>query len=201
GAATISSSSHRLVLSPELAADQEFIARFRREARALSEINHPNISSAAQPRSHRGRADRGGVLVCDVLPTIASTFPESLPRMLRVRCDSERCRWRAHSSEAADDCIRPKLTPTGFSWKWPIGRGKLFCEEQQRIYLTPTGLLIEGVYSNYFARNLAGAHPNPGNWWNGNVSPTLLPFRSTTPFGLPPILTLMKRGLNARGKQ
>src|SRR5262249_41982012 len=76
GAATISSSSHRLVLSPELAADQEFIARFRREARALSEINHPNISSAAQPRSHRGRADRGGVLVCDVLPTIASTFPE-----------------------------------------------------------------------------------------------------------------------------
>src|SRR5262249_30887574 len=155
GAATISSSSHRLVLSPELAADQEFIARFRREARALSEINHPNISSAAQPRSHRGRADRGGVLVCDVLPTIASTFPESLPRMLRVRCDSERCRWRAHSSEAADDCIRPKLTPTGFSLELALRGGKIF-------FSRTTTNLLDSDRPSHRRRLLQLLRPKPG---------------------------------------
>ena len=31
----------------------------------------------------------------------------------------------------------------------------------------------------------------------GDFSPTVLSFRSTTPFELPPILTLLKRGLNA----
>jgi serine/threonine protein kinase len=32
------------VLSPELADDQEFTDRFRREARTLSKLNHPNVS-------------------------------------------------------------------------------------------------------------------------------------------------------------
>lgn len=33
------------VLSPELAGDQEFLARFRREARTLSKLNHPNVAT------------------------------------------------------------------------------------------------------------------------------------------------------------
>src|SRR5215475_2764945 len=33
------------VLSPELAKDQEFLARFRREARTLSKLNHPNVAT------------------------------------------------------------------------------------------------------------------------------------------------------------
>ena len=33
------------VLSPELANDQEFLARFRREARTLSKLNHPNVAT------------------------------------------------------------------------------------------------------------------------------------------------------------
>jgi len=33
------------VLSPDLAGDQEFLARFRREARILSKLNHPNIAT------------------------------------------------------------------------------------------------------------------------------------------------------------
>src|SRR5712672_97420 len=33
------------VLSPELAGDKEFLARFRREALTLSKLNHPNIAT------------------------------------------------------------------------------------------------------------------------------------------------------------
>lgn len=33
------------VLSPDLAGDLEFLARFRREARILSKLNHPNIAT------------------------------------------------------------------------------------------------------------------------------------------------------------
>jgi len=33
------------VLSPELSGDQEFLARFRREARTLSKLNHPNVAT------------------------------------------------------------------------------------------------------------------------------------------------------------
>jgi serine/threonine protein kinase len=33
------------VLSPELSSDQEFLARFRREARTLSRLNHPNVAT------------------------------------------------------------------------------------------------------------------------------------------------------------
>jgi len=33
------------VLSPDLAGDQEFLARFRREARTLSKLNHPNVAT------------------------------------------------------------------------------------------------------------------------------------------------------------
>ena len=33
------------VLSPTLAEDQKFLARFRREARALSRLNHPNVAT------------------------------------------------------------------------------------------------------------------------------------------------------------
>jgi serine/threonine protein kinase/tetratricopeptide (TPR) repeat protein len=33
------------VLSPELAGDQDFLARFRREARTLSKLNHPNVAT------------------------------------------------------------------------------------------------------------------------------------------------------------
>lgn len=33
------------VLSPDLASDQEFLARFRREARTLSKLNHPNVAT------------------------------------------------------------------------------------------------------------------------------------------------------------
>jgi eukaryotic-like serine/threonine-protein kinase len=33
------------VLSPELSGDQEFLARFRREARLLSKLNHPNVAT------------------------------------------------------------------------------------------------------------------------------------------------------------
>src|SRR5215813_14441074 len=33
------------VLSSELADDQEFLARFRREARTLSKLNHPNVAT------------------------------------------------------------------------------------------------------------------------------------------------------------
>jgi eukaryotic-like serine/threonine-protein kinase len=33
------------VLSPELVGDQEFLARFRREARTLSKLNHPNVAT------------------------------------------------------------------------------------------------------------------------------------------------------------
>lgn len=33
------------VLAPDLAGDQEFIARFRREARTLSKLNHPNVAT------------------------------------------------------------------------------------------------------------------------------------------------------------
>jgi eukaryotic-like serine/threonine-protein kinase len=33
------------VLSPDLAGDQEFLARFRREARTLSRLNHPNVAT------------------------------------------------------------------------------------------------------------------------------------------------------------
>jgi|KBSMisStandDraft_5_1062788.scaffolds.fasta_scaffold02614_3 tetratricopeptide (TPR) repeat protein len=33
------------VLSPDLAGDQEFLSRFRREARTLSKLNHPNVAT------------------------------------------------------------------------------------------------------------------------------------------------------------
>jgi eukaryotic-like serine/threonine-protein kinase len=33
------------ILSPELSGDQEFLARFRREARTLSKLNHPNVAT------------------------------------------------------------------------------------------------------------------------------------------------------------
>jgi eukaryotic-like serine/threonine-protein kinase len=42
------------VLSPELAGDQEFLARFRREARTLSKLNHPNIATVHDFDSEAG---------------------------------------------------------------------------------------------------------------------------------------------------
>jgi eukaryotic-like serine/threonine-protein kinase len=42
------------VLSPELAGDKEFLARFRREARTLSKLNHPNIATVHDFDTERG---------------------------------------------------------------------------------------------------------------------------------------------------
>ena len=50
------------------------------------------LSSAAQSRRHRGRPDRGGVLVCVVLPLSSVPFPGSVPQRLHLRRDSERLR-------------------------------------------------------------------------------------------------------------
>ena len=42
------------VLSPELSGDQEFLARFRREARTLSKLNHPNVATVHDFDSEAG---------------------------------------------------------------------------------------------------------------------------------------------------
>jgi serine/threonine protein kinase/tetratricopeptide (TPR) repeat protein len=42
------------ILSPEFADDQQFIARFRREARALSKLNHPNVATVHDFDSQAG---------------------------------------------------------------------------------------------------------------------------------------------------
>src|SRR6185295_1252488 len=42
------------VLSPDLATDQGFTARFRREARALSKLNHPNVATVHDFDSDHG---------------------------------------------------------------------------------------------------------------------------------------------------
>jgi hypothetical protein len=44
------------------------------------------------------------------------------------------------------------------AWRqWPLGRRKTFVSgKEQRTHLTPTGLLMEGVYTNYREENLFG---------------------------------------------
>ena len=46
------------VLSPQLAASPELRARFEREARAVSALNHPHICALARRRAPRGRTTR-----------------------------------------------------------------------------------------------------------------------------------------------
>src|SRR4051812_762441 len=117
------------ILRPELSADDQYVDRFREEARSAAQLNHPNIVSVFDWGSDAGDA----YIVMEWVdgPTLADVLRAEAPlpveRAARIGADIAAALEYAHSHDVVHRDIKPSnvlLAPTGHAKVTDFGIAK-----------------------------------------------------------------------------
>ena len=137
------------VLRPELSADEEYIGRFRDEARAAAQLNHPNIVSVFDWGSDAGDA----YIVMEWVdgPTLADELRADAPlpvaRAARLGADIAAALAYAHEKDVIHRDVKPSnvlLAPTGHAKVADFGIAKV--PERSTVQTNPGVVLGTPAY-------------------------------------------------------